>query len=225
MWRVGGGRGDALAGILEQSLWVSGVRVAGALPAGFDYTTEWITQTGNLQNSGGRESINAFAQHTVLRKGFETVVWKPRLIGEHNFASGDSTPGDGRSGTFDQMFPTPHEKYGLADQVGWQNVQHVAGGVEAKPVKHLVLRAMIQDWYLAQAKDGLYAAGGGLVFRDATGKSGKHVGEEVDLIAQYNWGPRYVGGGYGHLFAGEFLHAQSPGAGLNYVYVNVGYRF
>lgn len=225
MWRVGGGSGDALAGILKQSRWVSGVRVAGKLPADLEYITEWITQSGYLINSKGRESIRAFAQHTVLRKALRGVAWSPRLLAEYNFASGDARPGDGHNGTFDQMFPTPHEKYGLADQVGWQNVQHVSGGVEAKPRKALLLRAMVQDWHLAQAKDALYAAGGALVFRDATGQAGRHVGEEVDLIAQYNWGARYVGGGFGHLFAGKFLHAVSPGAGLNYVYLNVGYRF
>lgn len=193
MWRVGGGRGDALAGILKQSRWVSGLRIAGSLSLGFDYTTEWIVQTGKLQNTNGRERIHALAQHTVLRKGFDHVTWKPRLLAEYNFASGDARAGDGRSGTFDQMFPTPHEKYGLADQVGWQNVQHLAAGVEIKPLKQFVLRTMVQDWYLAKAKDALYTAGGALAFRDPAGASGRHVGEEIDLIAQRNCGPRYMG--------------------------------
>ena len=31
-------------------------------------------------------------------------------------------------GTFDQLYPTPHDKYGLADQVGWRNIHHVRAG-------------------------------------------------------------------------------------------------
>jgi hypothetical protein len=123
------------------------------------------------------------------------------------------------------MFPTAHEKYGLADQVGWQNVEHFFGGVEMNPAKPLTLRCMVHDWYLAQAHDGLYSSSGALVFRDSTGSAGRHVGEEIDLVAQYNWGTRYVGGGYGHLFPGSFIRAESPGDGLNYLYLNVGYRF
>lgn len=223
IWRVGAG--DALTGFLHQDRRVTGVRVAGKLPAQFDYTTEWVAQTGNVVDKLGKETVRAFAQHTVIRHTFEEIRWHPRAIGEFNYSSGDRDPGDHRSGTFDQIYPTPHEKYGLADQVGWQNVHHISGGVEANPRKPLVLRALVHDWYLAQARDGLYSSGGALVFRDSSGQSGRHIGEEVDIIAQYNWGPRYVGGGFGHLFPGAFLQAQSPGAGLNYIYLNAGYRF
>lgn len=226
LWRVGQGTGDALQGILRQDRRVAGVRVAGRPAARWDYTTEWLMQRGEATGRAfGPESIHAFAQHTVVRRAFDHPAWKPRLLAEFNYASGDATPGDGRAGTFDQLYPTPHEKYGLADQVGWQNVQHVSGGVELTPRPHLLLRFLAHDWHLAQARDGLYAAGGALVFRDLSGRSGRHIGEEVDLIAQYNWRVHYVGGGFGHLFPGAFLHAQSPAAGLDYLYLNAGYRF
>lgn len=225
IWRTGRGTGDALTGILHQNRWVPGVRIAGRLRARTEYGAEGVLQSGNVVNQYGRERVRAYALHTVLRYEFEELPWRPRALGEFNYASGDRNPGDRRSGTFDQMYPTPHEKYGLADQVGWQNIEHVSAGVEAKPGKQFVVRTLWHDWYLAQSRDGLYAAGGALVFRDLSGRSGRHAGAEVDLIAQYNWGSRYVGCGFGHLFPGRFLRVQSPGTGLNYVYLNAGYDF
>lgn len=225
LWRVGRGVGDSLAGILHQDRRVSGVRFAGRLTPHWEYTTEWLAQFGSVTNQFGDQTIRAFAQHSVARYALTSLRFQPRVIGEFNYASGDRNPNDGRSGTFDQMFPTPHEKYGLADQVGWQNIEHAAAGVEMHPHRKLLLRFMAHDWYLAEARDGVYTAGGALIYRDLTGNSGRHVGEELDLVAQYNFGPHYVGGGFGHLFPREFIKAQSPGAGVNYLYLNVGYRF
>lgn len=224
IWRVGG-TGDSLAGIQHQSRVVTGLRFLGKLPENWDYTTEWAIQSGSVRDSYGNESIHAFGQHTILRHTFAPVRLRPRVFGEYNFATGDRTPGDGRASTFDQLFPTPHEKYGLADQVGWQNIHHMSVGADAAVTKHLMLKVLLHDWYLAQARDGVYAAGGALLFRDLSGQAGRHVGEEADLIAQYSWGPHYVGGGYGRLVPGEFLKHMSPGASLNYLYLNVGYRF
>jgi hypothetical protein len=39
------------------------------------------------------------------------------VTAEYNYASGDADPVDGIRGTFDQLYPTAHDKYGLADQV------------------------------------------------------------------------------------------------------------
>ena len=52
-------------------------------------------------------------------------TFTPRLVAEYNYASGDANPTDGRRGTFDQLYPTAHDKYGLADQVGWRNMHDV----------------------------------------------------------------------------------------------------
>ena len=56
------------------------------------------------------------------------------------------------------------------------------------------------------------------MFRDPAGRTGKHIGEELDATASYTVG-------VGHLFPGEFLSHFSQGKSLNYFYLNVGYRF
>src|SRR5688572_1409875 len=75
----------------------------------------------------------AWAGHWVLGYTLPTVPSKPRLVAEYNYASGDKDPADGQRGTFDQLYPTPHDKYGLADQVGWRNIHNARAGVEFKP--------------------------------------------------------------------------------------------
>lgn len=223
IWRIGAS--DALQGIKHQDRRVAGFRFAGKLPESWDYSTEFNLQRGNVNNQFGHQNIRAFATHTVFRHTFSHVKYTPRIIGEYNYASGDKNAGGSTNGTYDQLYPTPHEKYGLADQVGWQNISHFATGVDIVPRNRFTLKMMFHDWNLAQAKDGVYVAGGGLLFRDVTGRSGKHVGDEVDLTGQYTFGPHYIGLGYGRLFPGQFLKAFSTGNQLNYIYLNVGYRF
>src|SRR5205814_9055285 len=106
-----------------------GLRMAGPLPAIFDYTAEAALQTG----SGGPDSISAWASHSVIGETSDGASLKPRLFAEFNRASGDANAKDGTRGTFDQLYPTGHDKYGLADQIGWRNINHVRTGVELKP--------------------------------------------------------------------------------------------
>ncbi|WP_031496374.1 alginate export family protein [Bryobacter aggregatus] len=220
-WRVGKGKGDVPGGIGHQDRRVTGLRVAGKLPARFDYVVEGIYQAGHI----GASSIGASAFHGNLRYQFSQGKWNPRWLIEYNYASGDKNPGDGKSGTFDQLYPTPHDKTGLADQVGWENVQHVGTGFDITPFRRFVIKAEVHDWHLAQAKDGVYLTNGNVVYRDPTGSSGTHIGQEADIVGTYTYGPHYASIGYGHIFPGEFLKRMSNGTGLNYLYLNVGYRF
>ena len=90
-----------------------GLRWVGKLPLHFDYNTEMAAQAGSL----GADRIRAWAGHWQFGYTRAAAAWKPRLVAEYNFASGDKNPHDGTRGTFDQLYPTAHDKYGLADQV------------------------------------------------------------------------------------------------------------
>ncbi len=214
-WRVGPtARG-------KQDRRIVAVRWLGPLPWRLDYSTETVQQSGSL----GDQRIRAFATHLVLRYSFKRGAWKPRWLVEYNFASGDGEPEDKVARTFDQVYPTPHNKTGLADQIGWVNLHNLSTTFEVTPWRKLVVRAGAHDWRLDEAKDGVYLTNGTLVFRDLTGRSGTHVGRELDVLATYTSGPHTFSAGYGHIFPGEFLKKFSTGTGLNYVYLNVGYRF
>ena len=115
---------------------------------------------------------------------------------------------------------------GLADQVGWKNINHIGVIAEVRPKKSLVLHVKGHTWWLANATDGLYNAGGNLLLRDPTGRSGKHVGQELDLHASWTPAPNIlISGGVGHIFAGEFLKNLSPGDSFTFPYVMLTYGF
>jgi Alginate export len=197
-----------------------GVRLAGNMPQKIEYTMELALQNG----SWAGDDMKAWAGFWRIGREFGALPLRPRFRLEVNHASGDSNPTDGRHGTFDVLYPTAHDKYGMADQVGWKNINHIGltGEVKAKP--SLILQAKFHEFWLASARDGLYNAGGALIVRDATGASGTHVGHEVDVQALWTASQHLaIGGGLGHLFPGSFLQHTTPGHGYTFPYVSLTY--
>jgi len=198
-----------------------GARWVGKLPANFDYGTEMAGQTGSL----GIDSISAWAGHWVM--GYTAPFrYKPRFLAEYNFASGDHNPKDGKIGTFDQLYPTNHDKYGLADQIGWRNIRDVRAGVELKPRAKILVSGIYHNFWLASATDALYSAAGAVVARSTAGTAGTHVGQELDGQVMYTMTKQVqIGGGYAHLFTGAFLNKTTQGKDYNYPYLQFGYVF
>jgi hypothetical protein len=210
-----GGTGD-----LHQA--TIGVRAVGKLPAGLDYGTEMAVQRGSVAS----DAVRAWAGHWVAGRTFAQAGGAPRLFAEYNYASGDSNPKDGTRGTFDQLYPTGHDKLGLADQVGWRNIEHLRGGVELKPRARWALAGSYHSFWLASATDALYSASGAVVIRSPNGSAGRHVGQELDAQATYAYSPQLqIGGGYAHLMPGGFLETTTPGRAYNYSYLMVTYVF
>jgi alginate export protein len=199
----------------------TGVRIAGRLPAGLDYGVEMALQRGSL----GTDDISAWAGHWQLREtlpGHAAI----RLTSEYNFASGDSDPTDNVRGTFDQLYPTPHDKYGLADQIGWKNVHHARAGFELTPFKGFPVMTNYHSWWLAEANDALYNAGSTALARVATGAADRHVGQELDVQVSRALTPQVqFAAGYAHIFPGAFLKEATPGASYSHPYVMVTYVF
>ena len=199
----------------------TGVRIAGTLPARFDYGVEMALQRGAL----GTDDIRAWAGHWQMRETFpgRTAV---RLTGEYNFASGDEDPADNVRGTFDQLYPTPHDKTGLADQIGWKNVHHARAGFEVTPFRGFPVTTNYHSWWLAENKDAIYNVANAVVGRVATGAADRHVGQELDVQVSRALTPQIqAAAGYAHIFAGPFLKATTPGASYSHPYVMVTYVF
>jgi hypothetical protein len=220
-WRVAP-RVSAEAGVGRLDSKTSGVRWAGKLPYATEYTAEMVMQRG----SWGGDTVSAWAGFWRIGRAFGQSQWRPTLRLELNHASGDKDPNDRRHGTFDVLYPTPHDKYGLADQVGWKNVNHIGLIGEVRPKQQLILQAKVHDRWLDAARDGLYNSGGALLVRDRTGSAGTHVGKEIDLQASWAAMPGVqIAGGVGHMFAGEFLRHTTPGHVYTFVYTTLVYGF
>jgi hypothetical protein len=198
----------------------AGVRWAGKLPARIDYGTEMAVQSGSL----GPDTIRAWAGHWQLRAATPGPI-KVGLTGEYNYASGDKDPTDGTRGTFDQLYPTGHDKYGLADLVGWRNIHHLRAGINVT-VERLLLTASHHSWWLAERRDALYTAGSAVLVRVTTGTDSRHVGQEIDVQASRPLTPQLqMSGGYAYVFPGGFLKQATPGAAYGYLYVMATYVF
>ncbi len=194
-----------------------GVRWIGKLPANFDYGTEMDKQAGSL----GSDTISAWAGHWILGETLINARFKPRFSVEYNYASGDRNPKDGTRGTFDQLYPTAHDKYGLADQVGWKNIRNARAEVDLKLAKKWGLTGRYDAWWLADPHDALYSAASTVVARDTTGASGRFVGHEIDSVLAYTFSKYLqVSGGYGHIFPGTFLNHTTPGESYNFPYAS-----
>jgi hypothetical protein len=206
-------------GSLDQ--FTTGGRFAGKLPARLDYNVEMDLQRGSLAS----DDVRAWAGHWQVR---ETLPGSgtPRLTGEYNYASGDEDPADGVRGTFDQLYPTAHDKYGLADQVGWRNIHHVRGGFELTPFKATPISVNYHSYWLAERRDALYAASGAPIARVAAGAASTRVGQEIDVQISRPLFPQLAfTAGYSHLIAGPFLKEATPGQSYSGPFAMVTYVF
>jgi hypothetical protein len=198
-----------------------GVRLLGKLPARLDYNVEMDVQRGSL----GPDSVRAWAGHWQIRETLP-MAGTPRLAAEYNYSSGDADPADGIRGTFDQLYPTAHEKYGLADQVGWRNIHHARVGFDFTPIKATPITISYHSYWLAEPRDALYAASGAALARVPLGAANTHVGEEIDVQVTHSLTPYLaLAAGYAHLLTGPFLKQATPGKSYSAPFLMVTYVF
>ncbi len=188
-----------------------GLRSAGAITPKWVYEAEIIGQRGAIV-SGALRSWAATAQ---AQRILGSLPWKPSLLAEYNYASGDRNPKDNTIGTFDQLYPTNHSIYGVADQIGRRNTSNVRGGIWLRPHKSVLIKTEGHSFWLASRYDALYAANGAVsVPAVAGGAKYGHVGTEFDITGEVKLSRYYVfGAQFGHLFPGRFLETYTPGVG------------
>ena len=198
-----------------------GLHWKGKLPAAFDYDTEFDGQTGSL----GASSIAAWAGYASVGKTFRKVAAAPRVFLEGNHASGTKNPNGHDWNTFDELYPSNHDKLGFADEVGRRNLVQFRTGVEEEPTKKWKLKQQFESYWLATANDNFYASSGAISVVAHPGAS-RHIGNELDLVAEYQLNKRLNSGfGYARMFAGEFLQTTTPGHNYSYPYAYFEYKF
>jgi len=198
-----------------------GLHLKGTLPAEFDYDTEFDGQKGSL----GASSIGAWAGYAGVGKMFPNVVAAPRVFIEGNYASGTKNPAGRDWNTFDQLYPSGHDKYGFTDQVGRKNLVQFRVGVEETVTKKWKFKQAFEGFWLATSHDNFYASSGAIAVSAHPGAN-RHIGNEIDLIGEYqmNKGLNF-GFGYARLFAGAFLKTATQGHDYSYPFAYVEYNF
>ncbi len=182
-------------------LYTMGGRVAGRIVAGVDYAADVVVQRGDIAG----DPVTAWAAHAAFVRTMSHTPWKPKVVLEYNFASGDENAKDGKRQTFDQLYASNHARYGQADLVGWRNIHHFGMNVEMYPAKPLKVTTGVSRFFLASLGDGLYNASGSRTVFLKTATS-KDIGWEADVAMTYAVSKELsLGAGLGALFAGPYL--------------------
>ncbi len=197
-----------------------GTRWAIPLVRGFRFTTEGVLQTGKNGILAHR------AAGWVGQIGYKTAIRKRPVdfANEYKYASG-TNPASGRSGTFDQLYPAAHDKFGTMDMIGWRNVHNVKSMTSFGLRKTWNWVLMYNNSWLADPRDAAYSAQGRPVARAPRGDAGRHIGQEIDLYSNYLWGGVTLGAGIGQFFPGGFIRRTTPGAHSRLLFLTTSYSF
>lgn len=218
-----------------RDIYTFGLRVK-SLPGqwnGWDYGAELAKQYGSINIGGRRLDQDAFASAVLGGYTFAKTWGTPRLGLEYDYASGDSDPGDGKSGTFENLFPTNHKHYGYMDFIGWRNIHDARLSASLKPLKPLSVSLDYHLFWLADTHDSFYPESGSGRSGNGYGKHPDYnnfVGSEIDLDATYTFKPwASLRAGYGHFFVGDYVKSSLAGSGgatdADWIYVQLTFNF
>jgi hypothetical protein len=216
-WRLSPGAVDFKA---------AGLRSVGKLPSDFDYASTMLVEAGAVIGQGGPQDLRAWGGSWQLGHTLVNRKFKPRLSVEYNFATGDDSPSDRVRRTFELIYPTPHDIWGLADQIGWRNLHHWRSGIEFKPSPRWRIVGNYHSWWRASLYDHVYAPLGAISVRSTGPSAGRHIGQGTDLQGFLALNPHTaIAMGVTHIYPGEFLKRASAGAAYTYPYLMVTWTF
>lgn len=205
----------------KQDEWAFGFRFKGVALKSLDYSVEYIAERG----SNGPNDISAWGVTGGVGYRIGRAPWKPRGFWQYDYASGDRNPNDGLHGTFDTMYPTAHDRFGIVDLFGWQNIMSERVGLTIEPRHRWTVTAQYLDFWLASATDALYNTSGSAIVRDAAGRSGTHIGREYDAYTWYELNRHVnIGIGGGHLQGGQFLQHTTKAPNYDYPYFAINFK-
>ena len=220
-WKRGGETRDLMDRGGHRDIVTPGLAASGDLPANLDYNLEMAVQGGHVAG----DSVAAWAGHWE-------GGWKPlgrefglRLSAEYNYASGDANPGDGRHGSFDDLYPADYNRGGLRDPFAWRNIRYLAASVEVPASRRWSLSGGYRAYWLANVRDGVYPGGDEYVTRNP-GAGSAFLGRYALVAASYEHSTRWrLGGGFGRMFRGGYWREAGPAGSAAKVYLQAGFRY
>jgi hypothetical protein len=179
-----------------------GVRFKAQAHTAFDYGGEVILETGKV----GSQPLRASAGQGGVAYQFLRGWAKPRIFSQYDYATGNSNPKLNTSHTtFDTIEPTAHDRFGITDLFGWQNIESVRAGATVEPHRRLTFTVQGLDIWAADTLDSIYNTSGSAIVNNKT-DHGRHVGAEVDSYSWYELNKHFnLGGGVGYFGGGQFL--------------------
>lgn len=190
----------------------------------WDYELEADVQFGKAAGLNHR----AFAGHAGAGYNFKSS-WKPRLGVQYNYASGDSNPNDGKSTTFQNMFPGNHAIYGFMDTTGWMNMMNPQVNFSIQPTEKLKVTFDWMTFWNATNGDAWYGANTSTRVRPVTAaaqSASKYRGMELDLNAYYKLNKHVsLQTGYSMYIAGSYLAKTGASDSAHFGYLQMTVHF
>ena len=160
----------------------------------FDMQLEGAYQFGHsrLSTSGTAPRLNhyAFYVHATLGYTFD-CPWKPRILAQFDYASGDRNPGDSHNGRFDTLFGARRFEYGPTGIYGaFARANIISPGVrvQVKPTDKVSSFLAYRPFFLAEQRDAWTTSG----LQDTTGDSGDFIGHQFDWRLRWRVRPKSV---------------------------------
>ena len=189
-------------------------------------TCEGSFQTGGCRIYTEKQRYDAYAAAADAGLTlFDTV----RIGGDYVVASGDPNRADGADATFQNLFPTAHNMFGISDIQGWQNMVSRSGNLTFLFGGFGKLLLAFREVDKHKLQDGWYNAAGTLrtgatteSFRNnryfdstdtagvtslAAGKLRKHLYREYDILYQLTYDGIFFEFGYALIHAGDAVGA------------------
>jgi hypothetical protein len=199
-----------------------GAEVASTLPGGLTFDALGAIQRGSFSN----DSISTAAGYVKAGYGSQHLFWKPRLLGEYDYASGNPHTDLQRIGTFDQLYPSNHNAFGLTDLFGFQNIKQERINLDLRPTKRMSLLFQQESMQVSSKRDSVYNGAAGVVVKaPAAGFASYDIGREFDASGKYLLAtPLMMQLGVGHFSPGTLMRENAHGAPLTIVYLTLTYR-
>ncbi len=232
-----------------QDVYTAGLRIKSKPNAygPFDYGLEVMYQFGNrtavfpatpVAAALAAPRLDHRAYALVTQSGYTwTESWgQPRLALIYSYGSGDKSAGDGKSGTFQNLFPTNHLFYGYMDLSSLQNLHDIRVAYTLKPTPTTSLALEFHLHYLAKTSDFWYnVAGAPRNFTGAAVGSGRgyrinpsyshELGQEIDFVG--GWSVTHYAQielGLSHYFRGNYIKQSLSAVGsrdASYAYLQL----
>ncbi len=196
-----------VAGQRDFSLHTIGARVNGKKEVWL-YEAEGGGQFGRQSGLG----VDHSAAFGTIGLGKELgLTWSPTLWLYYDYASGNVPGGD--FNRFNHLFPLGHKYIGFIDSAQRSNISSPNALLTMKPNK----KTELLFWYhyigANQAEDIIPGVG----FQSAQNTTSKDFGNELDLIAKYNFSARQSALiGYSHLWRGNKIIGDTD---INFTYL------
>jgi hypothetical protein len=202
----------------------SGAEAQGQLPGHFDYVLNGSLQRGSYAN----DSIHAGQGFGKLNYSVPKVPWRLRLGGEYDLATGNSHRNAYRISTYDQLYPSNHDAFGLTDLFGYQNIRQERLNLDLAPSPNLTILVQGEFLNLANRHDNLYSSAAGTTIKAPTaGFASNAIGSGLDVSGKYVFFHDYMVAnfGVGHVFPAGLLLQNNHGVAETIGYFSLTYRY